>query len=197
MNFRLRIGAFLGACLLTAIVWPADARVSNWFEDHRVGGLNSTVLAATSAWTLGVFVTLGTVWLAARKRWREAAAVPVVTGITLGIGSLLKVAIGRRRPYESLQDFVALTTADDASFPSNHTSGAFAACLMLAVFVPRGRPLFVVFAAFIAFTRLYVGVHYASDICGGLALALGTTTAALFMMRGVVPARGQAISQKP
>ena len=174
---------FLAMCVLTALIWPLDARISEWFERHRLESANHTIVRATSAWTLGIFTAVFAGWLAFRRRAGEAALVVVTAAVTLGIGSLLKVLIGRRRPYESLQDFVSLTTADDASFPSNHTSGAFAVCLVLSVFLPRLRPLFLVFAAFIAFTRLYVGVHYFSDVCGGLALAMGTTTVAFLIVR--------------
>jgi undecaprenyl-diphosphatase len=180
---RLRVAAFLAACVLTALSWPADPFVSNWFEEHRIAGLNSTVLATTSAWTLTTFVAAMCGWLLWRRRGRDAALVLVTTLATLGIGSLLKVSIGRKRPYETLEDFVSLTTADDASFPSNHTSGAFAACLVLSALVPRLRPLFVLVALVIATTRLYVGVHFLSDVCGGLALALAVSGTALHLTR--------------
>jgi len=164
--------AFAGVCSAAIAVWPADPAVSRWFAAQRRPGLDPAVLALTSAWTLTVFVVAACVWLAARRRLRESLAVAGVTLATLGVGSVLKVLVGRHRPYESLADFVSLKTAADASFPSNHTSGAFAACLVLAGILPRLRIPCVLFAVSIALTRLYIGVHYLSDVVGGLALAL-------------------------
>lgn len=169
---QARGAAFLAACAATALAWPADAAVSQWFEAHRRDGLNPAALGATCAWTLVAFVWAGSAGLAWARRWRQALLVAGGTGAALLLGSAVKVLVGRRRPYQTLDDFVSLTTADDASFPSNHTNGAFAAALLLSAFVPRLRPAFLAVAVAIACTRLYVGVHFLSDVCGGIALAI-------------------------
>jgi undecaprenyl-diphosphatase len=58
------------------------------------------------------------------------------------------------------------------SFPSGHATVSFACAAVLAAALPRLRvPLFAL-AALIAFSRVYVGVHYPSDVVGGAALGI-------------------------
>ena len=194
---RWRIAAFLAACAITALAFPVDAAVSQWFEAHRRAGLNAAVLGATNAWTLGAFVWATCAWLAFLHKWKQALLVGATTGISLALGSLVKICVNRERPYKSLEDFVALTVAHDASFPSNHTNGAFAAAIVLSAFLPRLRPAFYLFAAGVALTRLYVGVHFFSDVCGGIALALLSSSVALGIAeaKGLLPAKAEEMKE--
>jgi undecaprenyl-diphosphatase len=60
----------------------------------------------------------------------------------------------------------------DPSFPSGHAATSFAAATILSLAVPRLTPLWVLLAAAIAFSRVYVGVHYPLDIVGGAILGI-------------------------
>jgi len=88
---------------------------------------------------------------------------------------LLKNLIARQRPYEMLawlQPLIPLLT--DFSFPSGHATSSFAAATAIALSF-RGRKCadFVfLLALLISFSRLYVGVHYPSDVLAGLILGL-------------------------
>jgi undecaprenyl-diphosphatase len=58
----------------------------------------------------------------------------------------------------------------DWSFPSGHAATSFAGATMLAHFLPRQRLLLYALAVAIAYSRVYVGVHYPVDVLAGAAL---------------------------
>ena len=98
------------------------------------------------------------------------------TGVVAGayvISTSIKLAIGRKRPLvEDLPHLMATPTG--LSFPSSHSSSSFAAARAYGTLLPPA-PLYLAASA-MAFSRLYLGVHYPSDIAAGVALGsvLGT-----------------------
>jgi len=107
---------------------------------------------------------------ARRRRWARAT---VCVGGAYVISTSIKLAIGRKRPVvEDLPHLMATPTG--LSFPSSHSTSSFAAAMAYGRLLPRG-PLYLA-ASGMAFSRLYLGVHYPSDIAAGVALGtvLGT-----------------------
>jgi membrane-associated phospholipid phosphatase len=105
-----------------------------------------------------------------RGRWAKAT---VVVGGSYLVSTSIKMAIGRKRPVvEDLPHLMATPTG--LSFPSSHSSSSFAAARAYGTLLPSG-PLYLAASA-MAFSRLYLGVHYPSDIAAGVALGsvLGT-----------------------
>jgi membrane-associated phospholipid phosphatase len=124
----------------------------------------------------------GAVWLAIglaggiaqrgrRGEWRRARR---TVGAAYVTNTALKFAVGRRRP--NLPDLPPLTgTPTGLSFPSAHAATAFAGALAYSrLGIPKG-PLYGLASA-LAYSRLYLGVHYPSDILAGA--LLGTALAA-------------------
>lgn len=92
---------------------------------------------------------------------------------------LLKNLVARTRPYDAIEGLVPLVAKPtDYSFPSGHTAAAFAAASVLYRKLPKsiGIPT-ILLALLISLSRLYVGVHYPSDVlCGmisGIAISYG------------------------
>lgn len=83
----------------------------------------------------------------------------------------LKNLIGRQRPIGDEYNFnFIIPKPDSYSFPSGHTASSFAAfgvCLFKKV---RYRYWVLALASLIAFSRLYLHVHYPSDVLGGIVL---------------------------
>jgi undecaprenyl-diphosphatase len=63
----------------------------------------------------------------------------------------------------------------DPSFPSGHAMYAFMMATLLAKWVPRYRIIFYIVAAFIGWTRIYLGLHYPTDVIAGGLLGYGIT----------------------
>ncbi len=90
----------------------------------------------------------------------------------------LKQWIGRLRPSAVYAFPKPLVHAPhDGSFPSGHATASFACATILAFYAPRGAPAFFLLAATIAWSRVYVGVHYPLDVLGGAVLGIGIAIA--------------------
>jgi undecaprenyl-diphosphatase len=95
---------------------------------------------------------------------------------------LLKVWIERDRPPLANPEPATLVDLPSTySFPSGHATVAFACATVLALAVPRlALPLYVL-AALVAFSRVYVGVHYPLDVLAGAVLGV----ALALLVRGI------------
>lgn len=99
-----------------------------------------------------------------RRRWLSSAA---LVGTAYVLNTALKVVVRRRRP--ALEDLPALiSTPTQLSFPSAHASSSFAAARAYGTLIPAA-PL-VALATLMSLSRVYLGVHYPSDIVVGAAL---------------------------
>jgi membrane-associated phospholipid phosphatase len=123
----------------------------------------------------------GALWLALgaagalldRRRRRAWVRATGTVGGAYMVSTSIKLAIGRKRPVvEDLPHLMATPTG--LSFPSSHSSSSFAAARAYGGLLPSS-PLYLL-ASGMAFSRLYLGVHYPSDIAAGMALGtvLGT-----------------------
>ena len=107
---------------------------------------------------------------------------------------VLKPLFGRVRPYEA-HDFLGLLIPPPlgSSFPSNHSMVSFAAAAALCCVPDKGRlatalkALAVTFACLIAFSRLYLYVHYPSDILVGALAGVAVGVLAVTLVRKALP----------
>ncbi len=85
------------------------------------------------------------------------------------VNIVLKHAVGRVRPFHAVEELQPLVRPpDDFSFPSGHTAASFA--VAAAVFFAgyrRSAVLLLVFAALVGVSRIYLGVHYLTDVFAG------------------------------
>jgi undecaprenyl-diphosphatase len=124
--------------------------------------------------------------------WRRPAALPLTVMAELiaeAASRGLKEAFDRERPHADALVHVPHTP----SFPSGHATTSFACAATLARFVStRVAVALYVLAALVAWSRVYVGVHYPLDVVAGAVLGLAVATALRplpAILRRLLPAR--------
>ena len=110
---------------------------------------------------------------AAYRRWGVFALTVIAVALADWSAMGLKALVDRPRPpLRYAEPKTLVPVPHDASFPSGHAATSFAAATMLAFAFPRLAPFLYVLAAAVAFSRVYVGVHYPLDIIGGALLGV-------------------------
>ncbi len=99
--------------------------------------------------------------------------------------NILKYLINRPRPFDSYEFIEKLGSAGSPSFPSGHTSDAFALAMALSLAFPRWPVVIISFfwAALMAYTRMSLGVHYPSDVVAGAAIGVISAVSAFLFLR--------------
>jgi undecaprenyl-diphosphatase len=153
-----------------------DPVIWEWAVTHRTAALTVVAKIVTevgSTLSMGVIATVTVVTLWIRGRRGDAALVAVVSA---GAGMLVmvgKATVGRQRPPEEFR----LVTETNESFPSGHALASAAIVgVLLVVFVPMIRSTAwrataigggVLFVVAIGWSRIYLGVHWATDVIAG------------------------------
>ena len=113
-----------------------------------------------------------------------AAVLSLIFGVIV-TNLLLKNIVARPRPFAEIGALIPLIAKPtDFSFPSGHTTASFAVALVMLRMLPKkiGIPA-VVLAALVAFSRLYLGVHYPTDVLAGFVVALVGSSLAVWGVR--------------
>ncbi|MDH5443419.1 MAG: phosphatase PAP2 family protein [Hadesarchaea archaeon] len=157
--FLIGIVAVLGL-----LSFAVDNNVVRFFADLRTPILNDFMILVTDWLTVAVVAILIPVlllWAWGKKKWVPPLVLSVV--VAVGLTYLFKSVFAVLRPE------LGLIAAAGFSFPSGHTATVFSVTPVLNRGFPKLKWFWVGFACLIGFTRLYLGVHYLSDIIfGGL-----------------------------
>ncbi len=165
-----------------------DGNILLFIQEHlRFDFLTPIMMFITKLGNAGWFWLILLAVLCCSAKYRKVG----MTGITaVLIGFLitnvvLKNAVARIRPYEVVEGLMLIgRKATDWSFPSGHSTCSMAAGIVLLKKMPEqaGIPLFVL-AVLICYSRLYIGIHYPSDVLGGILIGTFAAFSALYIMK--------------
>jgi len=129
-----------------------------------------------SHFALILFILLG--WIITRQR-KVLRGLLLLYAIQSAVIYSLKFLIHRKRPFFFLEMASKLSKGPgeilDPSFPSAHAAFSFLMATLLSYRFPRYRVLFYLAAGFIGWTRIYLGLHYPTDVVVGSLLGYGIT----------------------
>ena len=132
-------------------------------------------------------------WIITRQR-KVLRSLILLYAIQSGIVYSLKFLIQRQRPFYFLEMGSKLSRIPgeilDPSFPSAHAAFSFMMATVLSVWFPRYRIIFFIVAGFIGWTRIYLGLHYPTDVIAGAILGYGVTKFFFLVLLPLPPAVG-------
>lgn len=190
LHLSAGIAVMVGATLLFRYIADAvtdrraltvlDLQLANWLHGHASAGLTGAVLLLTNLHSLAGVAVLAALagcylWRRQAYYWLLALALAVPGAMLLNV--VLKNIYQRSRPHFEQ----ALLVLDTYSFPSGHAAAATALYGLLLCYVMTNSASWplralslltaVLMVALVGATRLYLGVHYLSDVLGAIAAA--------------------------
>ncbi len=160
------------------IIQAADAGALIFIQEHlRASLLTAVLIFYTTLGNNGLLWIGISLLLLCFKRTRTAGLLALVA-MLLGLlccNVALKNIVSRPRPYLSVESLLPLLAPPDPdSFPSGHTCAAFAAAGIWLRTLPSRffRAAALVAAAVMGFSRMYVGLHYPTDVLAGMCIGL-------------------------
>lgn len=183
---KRKITLFLTAFLLLACSIQAQNLDIRWLD--RVNGpANPRVdkgwqFVSNSMAPVGLAVPVGLFAAGWARNDQDMRLKSVEVGasflLSAAISSVVKISIRRPRPFVTYPDVITKKSKGGGfSFPSGHTTVAFATATSLSLAYPKWyvvAPSFA-YAGAVAYSRMYLGVHFPSDLLGGMLVGIGTS----------------------
>jgi undecaprenyl-diphosphatase len=191
--------SFISGLLFLWLAWEVIAEKRRWLDTvgwNFVQGWTSPLhtkmallatFGGTNFFTISIYLVIF-IYLLKKKYKREAIHVFVIASGSILLGWVLKLIFQRQRPT-----LPHLQLAIGYSFPSGHTLGAFTLCGVL-VFITLKRKwsfmaksaavvLLLLYACLVALSRIYLHVHFPSDVIGSMLAALWWLTLSLICIK--------------
>lgn len=177
--------------ILGLVLWALDFNILFWIQNLIRNDVFDVIIPFyTSLGEDGIiWIALGLILLIPKKYRKTGIMVLAALLVMLVVNNIvLKNLIARPRPCWTYPEMVQLVhNPSSYSFPSGHTTSAFAVAFTVFSQHKKLGKVIIVMAAIMAFTRLYVFVHFPTDIYGGILVAAAITTFVCFMEKKISP----------
>ena len=170
-----------------------EIKILQWFDAtfHSQAWLNYIMVGITWLGEFGLAAIVSAVVLLIFKKTRPAGfavAVALILDVLI-VNVILKLSVNRARPWtewneiSAFYESVGVRKPTDSSFPSGHTASCFAAAVVFMFrFKWKGLPALIV-ALLVALSRIYLCIHYPSDVLGGILIGSACGVAGHFIVK--------------
>lgn len=168
-------------------MWEHD--VLQWFDSVHGTVLDPVMVGITYSATSGlVWFALGFL-MTCSSRWRRCGVSVIVSVIAayVIVDLVIKPIVCRERPFD-VSDFSLLVPAPDSwSFPSGHTASAFAGATAVLIHSRRWGCAAMAYAVLVGVSRLYLCVHWPTDVIAGALVGMAVAFLAVWFMSRWIP----------
>ncbi len=150
-------------------------RFNRWRAPRWVRWWMLLATRAGDGWLWGM-IAIAVLLSSDPERFRAIAAAACAVAVGIVFFHKIKRLVGRIRPRDiEPHCWADIVTRDKFSFPSGHSTTAFAVAFSLGSFYPEIMPVLLVLAANVAVSRVVIGMHYLSDVVvgSGMGVLLG------------------------
>jgi undecaprenyl-diphosphatase len=159
-------------------MFEIDAAITRWINNWAgSGGLADHLLVWISS--IGVpcmILAVALQWWSGESARQHNRHVLLAAGFSFLVGQamnqIILLMVHRMRPYDAGLTHLLIAPSADPSFPSDHATAAISIAAMLVLHRFRLAWVFMLSALLIAFSRVFIGTHYVSDVLGGAVTAL-------------------------
>ena len=172
-----------------------DIAILKWFDAtfHSQTWLNYIMkyLTYLGEFGAGAIICAVVLLIFKKTRWAGVAVAIALLLDVLIVNVILKLSVNRARPWQTYPDLgfqefhnsIGVREPSDSSFPSGHTASLFAAAVALVFYYRvKGLPALAV-AFLVALSRIYLCMHYPSDVLGGMLIGSACGVAGYFLMK--------------
>ena len=170
---------------MNAIFLPFDSSILLWIQNNlRSGFLTPIMVCITHLGDKGILwilLSLVLLFMYRTRRLGVVCAASMVLGLIV-TNIILKNWVARVRPYEVIEGLECIVRkAHDWSFPSGHATNSLACAWVLFRRTEKkyGVPALVL-AILISLSRLYVGIHYPTDVLAGIAIGIASAETSMW-----------------
>lgn len=180
-----------------------DVNILLWIQDNLRNAFLTPVFAGiTKLGDIGliwIIISLGMLFFRKTRATGTMCLIALICSVVVN-NLLLKNLVARARPFDTYQMIIPLISRPtDFSFPSGHTAASFACAGVMYRHLPKKAGISsIILAVLIAFSRLYLGVHYPSDVLiGGISgFLMGCAAELIYKKAAVMISRKKAAKAK-
>lgn len=154
----------LGLALFLSLIY--DKQIASAVQGMRNQLLNFYFLEFSLIFTAPIIILVVTIFLINQRRFIIPWWMASITVLFFSLA--LKVVVARERPFVIYDDLIPLTREAMHSFPSVRTAVAFSAIPLLSKYFHRFLPFWIILALIVGFSRIYLGLHFLSDVIAGI-----------------------------